>query len=85
MSRTVCLSLFKNQTLLDQVQRDENVETLLQAIHDAFDLATEANSLSTLKPESSQAKILKLMLQHICKCGDFIKSYAKDIPFCNLF
>jgi hypothetical protein len=50
------------------------METLLQAIHDVFDL-TE-NDLKNIEPKSKRAKIVLLMLQHV---------YAKDTNFCTLF
>ncbi|KAF8812683.1 WD40 repeat-like protein [Phlegmacium glaucopus] len=67
------------QTFLSQVQRDENIQTLLTAIHDAFDVTEEARPLKNIKPDSKQADILKHMLQHVCHCGDFIQSYARDV------
>jgi hypothetical protein len=71
----------RHQTLLQQVQRDDNVRTLLEAIRDAFEFATdsEADALKKIKPESMLAKILKDMLQHVSECGEFIESYAKDV------
>jgi len=40
--------------------------------------------LPTIKPGSKQAEIFTAMLKHICNCGDFIQSYAKDTQFCKL-
>ena len=70
------------QTLLEQYQRDDNVQTLLQAMHDAFDFAHHEDTLKSIKPQSEQARILTLMLQDVCSCCDFIQSYAKDSQFC---
>jgi hypothetical protein len=67
------------QALILQVQRDDNVRMLLEAIRDAFEFAKEADALRNLKPESMQAKILGDMLQCVFKCGEFIESYAKDV------
>jgi len=72
------------QTLLEQYQRDDNVLTLLEAMHDAFDFAHHEDTLKSIKPDSKQAQILTLMLQDVCSCGDFIQSYAKDSKFCML-
>jgi hypothetical protein len=67
------------QALVRQVERDDNVRTLLEAIRDAFEFAKEADALRNIKPESMQAKILGDMLQCVSKCGEFIESYAKDV------
>ena len=78
------LCLFGCQTLLAQYQRDDNVQTLLEAMHDAFDFAHHEDTLKSIKPGSKQAKILTIMLQDVCNCSDFIQSYAKDEQFCML-
>jgi hypothetical protein len=70
---------------LEQYQRDDNVQTLLQAIHDAFDFAHHEDTLKSIKPQSEQARILTLMLQHVCGCCDFIQSYTKDSQFCTSY
>jgi len=70
------------QTFLIQVQRDENIQALLDAIYNAFDFTQEADPLKNIIPHSKQGRILALMLQHACHCGDFIKSYAQDVQFC---
>jgi hypothetical protein len=70
------------QTLLDQVNRDKNVKTLLQDIHDVFNLGKLVDSLGTIKSGSTQAQILTAMLRLVCNCGDFIQSYAKNTQFC---
>ena len=59
------------------------MQTLLRAIHDAFDFAYHEDTLKSIKPESEQARILTLMLQDVCSCCDFIQSYAKDSQFCT--
>jgi hypothetical protein len=72
-----------SQTLLEQYQLDHNVQTLLRAMHDAFDFAHHEDTLKSIKPESEQARILTLMLQDVGSCCDFIQSYAgKDSQFC---
>ena len=72
------------QTFLKQVQRDERIQALLDAIHDAFDFAQEAAPLKNITPQSKQGNILMLMLRHVCCCSDFIQSYAKDTQFRTL-
>jgi hypothetical protein len=67
------------QTLLQQVQRDNNVRTLLEAIRDAFEFAKEADVLKNIQPASTQARILDEMLQHVPEIAEFIESYAKDV------
>ncbi len=52
-------------------------------MHDAFDFANQEDILKSLKRESKQARILTLMLQHVCNCSDFIQSYAKEPRFCT--
>ncbi|KIM45626.1 hypothetical protein M413DRAFT_344802 [Hebeloma cylindrosporum] len=69
------------KTFLMQVQRDENIKALLDAIYDAFDFTQEAEPLKDMNSLSKQGRILTLMLQHVCHCGDFIKSYAQDVEF----
>jgi hypothetical protein len=39
--------------------------------------------MKSIKPQSEQARILTLMLQHVCSCCDFIQSYIKDSQFCT--
>ncbi|KAH9960961.1 hypothetical protein BGW80DRAFT_922078 [Lactifluus volemus] len=67
------------ETLLQQVQRDGNIQVLLEAIRDAFEFAVEADTLRNLKPESRQATILGEMLECVSECAKFISSYAEDI------
>ena len=69
--------------LLEQYQRDDNVQTLLRAMHDAFDFVHHEDTLKSIKPQSEQSRILILMLQDVCSCCDFIQSYAKDSQFCS--
>ena len=52
-------------------------------MHDAFDFANREDILKSIKRESKQARVLTLMLQHVCNCSDFIQSYAKDSRFCT--
>ncbi len=79
----LCCAVF-SQKLLEQYDRDNSVLTLLEAMHDAFDFTHHEDTLKSIKPGSKQAQILTLMLQDVCNCGDFIRSYAKDSPFCML-
>jgi hypothetical protein len=67
-----------------QYQRDDNVRALLEAINDAFDFANDKDTLKSIKPDSKQAEILTLMLQDVCSCCDFIRSYTRDPQFCTL-
>jgi hypothetical protein len=73
-----CVSLLL-QTLLQQVERDLNVETLLEAIRDGFEFVEEADTLRNIMPESTQATILEEMLECVSKCAEFIQSYAEDV------
>jgi hypothetical protein len=70
---------FCHQTLLRQVERDVNIETLLEAIRDVFEFAEEADALRNIMPESRQATILEEMLECVSKCAEFIRSYAEDV------
>jgi hypothetical protein len=65
--------------LLQQVERDLNVETLLEVIRDAFEFVEEADTLRNIIPESRQATILEEMLESVSKCAEFIQSYAEDV------
>jgi hypothetical protein len=67
------------QALIQQVQRDDNIQTLLEAIRDAFEFAEEADTLRNIKPESRQASILEEMLECVSECAKFISSYAEDV------
>ncbi|KAH9028886.1 hypothetical protein EDB85DRAFT_1578827 [Lactarius pseudohatsudake] len=69
------------KTLLEQFQRDDNIGTLLVAVHDAFDFANQEDRFKVIRHDPRQAQILTLMLQHVCNCCDFIQSYAKDQRF----
>ncbi|KAH8995204.1 hypothetical protein EDB86DRAFT_3243662, partial [Lactarius hatsudake] len=66
------------KTLLEQFQRDDNIGTLLDAMRDAFDFANQEERFKAIGRDSRQAQILTLMLQHVCNCCDFIRSYAED-------
>src|SRR6266702_4688153 len=77
------LCLFGRKTLLEQLQRDDNIGTLLVAMHDAFDFANQEERFKAIGRVSRQAQVLTLMLQHVCNCCDFIQSYAKDSQFCT--
>jgi len=81
---TLMLCLFGCQKLLEQYERDENVLTLLEAMHDASDFAHHEDILKSIKPDSKQAEILTMILRDVCTCSDFIQSYAKDSQFCML-
>jgi hypothetical protein len=61
------------------VERDDNVQTLLEGIRDSFELAEEADTLRNIQPESKQAKILHQMLECVSNSAEFIQSYAKDV------
>jgi hypothetical protein len=67
------------QTLLLQLQRDDNVQTLLKAIQDAFEFSQEADVLKNMEPASAQAKILDEMLECVSECARFIISYAENV------
>ncbi|KAH9055530.1 hypothetical protein EDB87DRAFT_1640081 [Lactarius vividus] len=73
------------KTLLEQFQRDDNIRALLVAMHDAFDFANQEDRFKTITIERvpRQAQLLTLMLQHVCNCCDFIRSYAKNPQFCT--
>ena len=66
------------QTLLEQYQRDRNVQTLVDALHDALDFAHDKDTLKSIKLHSKQAQILTGMLKDICDGRKFIQSYTED-------
>ena len=72
------------QAFLKQVERDENVRTLLLAIRDALDFAQLEDMLKSIKPGSKQADILTGMLKEVQACSEFIKRYADDPQLCTL-
>jgi hypothetical protein len=67
------------QVLLQQVQRDDNIQALLEAIVDTFGFAEEADALRDIRPESRQARILEDMLKCVSECAEFIRLYAEDV------
>jgi hypothetical protein len=67
------------QTLLQQVERDDKIEALLEAIRDAFEFADGADALKNIMPESRQATILEEMLECVSTSAEFIRSYAEDV------
>ncbi|KAI0259543.1 hypothetical protein BC834DRAFT_846690 [Gloeopeniophorella convolvens] len=71
------------QTVLAQVERDENVRALVLAMRDALDLARDASTFENNIQDSTQRDILMTMLTHTCDCGEFIQTYAKDTQFCT--
>jgi hypothetical protein len=73
------MSFINRQTLLLQLQRDDNVQTLLKAIQDAFQFTREADALKNMEPASTQAKILDEMLECVSECAKFIISYAENV------
>src|SRR6266702_2457882 len=68
---TLILCLFGCQTLLELYEHDDNVLSLLEAMHDAFDFAHHEDTLKSIKPDSKQAEILTMMLRDVCSCSDF--------------
>jgi hypothetical protein len=67
------------QTLLQQVERDDNVRALFEAIRDAFEFTKDADALRSIKSESRQARILEEMLECVSEIGKFIELYAKHV------
>ncbi|KAI0262282.1 hypothetical protein BC834DRAFT_1002829 [Gloeopeniophorella convolvens] len=74
---------FIPKAVSNQIERDRRIMDLLQAIHDAFDIAEVASALQNVKSNSTQLEVLGAMLKHVCDCGDFIQSYARDKGFCT--
>ncbi|KAI0258790.1 hypothetical protein BC834DRAFT_1036208, partial [Gloeopeniophorella convolvens] len=69
------------KTILAQVERDENVNALVLAMHDALDFARDASAFESNIQNSAQRDILMAMLSHACDCGEFIQTYGKDTQF----
>ncbi|KAI0258821.1 hypothetical protein BC834DRAFT_962945, partial [Gloeopeniophorella convolvens] len=72
---------FIPKTFLVQIERDDNVRKLLQAIHDAFDLLDNAKFLKNTVPNSKQTQVLLTMMRHICDCAYLIQTYARNERF----
>jgi hypothetical protein len=68
---------------MEQYEHDDNVQSLFESMHDAFNFAHHEDTLKSIKPKSEQARILTLMLEDVCSCCDFIQSYAKDSQLCT--
>ena len=79
---TLTLSISTGQAILVQVERDENVETLLQTTREVFELAEFSEPLGAIMPDFKQAQILPSIFKQVCICGYFIQSYAKDKTLC---
>ena len=75
--------IFCWQAFLKQTERDDNVQTLLLAIHDAFDFAQLEDVLKSIKAGSKQAEIVADMLKEVQACGEFIQRYANDPQLCT--
>ncbi|PPQ71279.1 hypothetical protein CVT25_001421, partial [Psilocybe cyanescens] len=67
--------------LLAQLEHDENVQALVDAMRSTFDLAQAEDLLKAIKPNSNQALVLKVMLRHIKICSEVIKRSAEDKEF----
>ncbi|KAF8262872.1 hypothetical protein EI94DRAFT_1704436 [Lactarius quietus] len=52
------------ETLLEQFQRDGNIQTLLVAMRDAFDFTNQEDTFKAIERVPRQAQILTLMFQH---------------------
>ncbi|KAI0261969.1 hypothetical protein BC834DRAFT_1034652 [Gloeopeniophorella convolvens] len=72
---------FIPKAFLEQIERDDKVRKLLQAIHDAFDLLDNAKFLKNTVPNSKQTQVLLAMMRHICDCAYFIQTYARNERF----
>ena len=82
LKETNILYSYVYQTIVDQVNHDKNIRTLLQDIHDIFNLRKLVNSLGDIKSSSMQAQILTAMLWHVCNCGNFIQLYMRNTTLC---
>jgi hypothetical protein len=63
------------QTSVHQLRRDDNFQSLLEAILNAFEFGNE-DVLRDIQPSSTQTEILNEMLQRVSECANVIKSYA---------
>lgn len=70
------------QAIATQMERDDQVRTLLEALKDMMDTVHAAEDLEARCHDPKQAEIITKMLQQTGECGHFIQSYAKDINFC---
>jgi hypothetical protein len=58
-----------------QLQRDDDFQSLLEAILNAFEFGNE-DVLRNIQLPSTQAETLNEMLQRVSECANVIKSYA---------
>jgi hypothetical protein len=83
--------------MVDQMNRDDNIEKLILLLNDVFDflrLGPQLESITRLmdKAESStstgrfeaQIHILVLLSQQTTECAHFICAYAMDTNYCML-
>ena len=66
------------QAFLAQVERDEHMRDLLEAMNNAYAFVTAAESLETL---SSRPAVIESLAQQTTECAYFISDYAAQQSF----
>lgn len=66
----------------DQVQRDQKISKLADAMIDACSFADEASPL--IFYSRSQAEIINNIMQQVVECSYFIKAYCRNNAFGEL-
>jgi len=85
---TFQVSHMATQKIAEQIQLDEDVISLLDAMEQALHLAPETELLDVARLRSScersanRRKTVMHMMAQISECGHFIQSYVKDVNFC---
>jgi len=71
------------QKISNQIQLDEDVMDLLDAMETALDLAPDAETLiSRCKSNKREITLIRL-LEQIEECGRFIQAYVENESFCK--
>ena len=71
------------QVAVQQVERDQQIETLITVLQQTLDTIKDAEDLESRCHDPKQANIIARMLQQTGECGHFIHSYIKDTGFCE--
>jgi hypothetical protein len=77
------LHLYVYQTIIDQVNHHKNVRTLLQDIHNIFNVGKLVDSLGAINSGSTQAQIFTAILRQVVR-EEHIILYVSAISFSTL-
>jgi len=70
-----------SQTILAQVDRDNRIAGLVEAMDDVFSFLEEAEPIKKIE---SHGRVIELMVQQTTECAYFIREYAMNKSLCRL-